>query len=77
MKMLEIFERVIKKRLLHKAPSTSMYIIWAHVMQRVLLCDAVDFQLERKDTPGELVDLGQSLETLGTDEFLLIRVNAS
>lgn len=58
MKMLEIFERVIKKRLLHKARSTN-------------------FQLERKDSPGHPVDLNLSLETLGVDEFLLTRVDAS
>lgn len=74
MKMLEIFERVIKKRLLHKGRSTSTYTNIEITICCVLL---IDFQLERKDSPGHPVDLNLTLETLGVDEFLLTRVDAS
>ena len=75
MKMLEIFERVIKKRLLHKGHSTSIESIAC--TKYLIQFDLVDFRLEKKDTPGEVIDLNQSLEAIGVDEFLLTRVDAS
>ena len=43
----------------------------------MLLNYLTDFQLERKDFPGHPIDLNQTLEALGVDEFFLTRVDAS
>lgn len=51
--------------------------MYTHGEKAIILSVLVDFQLEKKDTPGEPVDLNQSLETVGVDEFLLVRVDAS